>query len=98
MTLLAGATGIGYAVGSAVAGRLADVHGHTGCLRGHGGGRGIAAALLAAASQPLLRRVGHPERAARQAPTSAGLSTAPGRARRVVRPRPRRGSWGRMRP
>ncbi|WP_193612069.1 MFS transporter [Nocardioides lijunqiniae] len=29
MTLLAGATGIGYAVGSAVAGRLADADGHT---------------------------------------------------------------------
>jgi len=28
MTLLAGATGIGYAVGSALAGRLADLHGH----------------------------------------------------------------------
>ena len=32
MTLLAGATGIGYAVGSAVAGRLADAHGHTGAF------------------------------------------------------------------
>ena len=29
MTLLAGATGIGYAVGSSVAGRLADIGGHT---------------------------------------------------------------------
>ncbi len=29
MTLLAGATGIGYAVGAALAGRLADVNGHT---------------------------------------------------------------------
>jgi MFS family permease len=29
MTLLAGATGIGYAIGSAVAGRLADTAGHT---------------------------------------------------------------------
>ena len=29
MTLLAGATGIGYALGSAVAGRLADTHGHS---------------------------------------------------------------------
>lgn len=29
MTVLAGATGIGYAVGSTVAGRLADAHGHT---------------------------------------------------------------------
>jgi MFS family permease len=29
MTMLAGATGIGYAVGAALAGRLADVNGHT---------------------------------------------------------------------
>ena len=29
MTVLAGATGIGYALGSTVAGRLADAHGHT---------------------------------------------------------------------
>jgi MFS family permease len=32
MTLLAGATGIGYALGSSVAGRLADDHGHTGAF------------------------------------------------------------------
>lgn len=29
MTLLAGATGVGYAVGASIAGRLADHHGHT---------------------------------------------------------------------
>ena len=29
MTVLAGATGIGYALGSSIAGRLADAHGHT---------------------------------------------------------------------
>ena len=28
MTLLSGVTGLGYAVGSTVAGRLADAHGH----------------------------------------------------------------------
>ena len=32
MTLLAAATGLGYAVGSALAGRLADLHGHTGAF------------------------------------------------------------------
>ena len=32
MTLLAGATGIGYAVGSAVSGRLADAYGHPGAF------------------------------------------------------------------
>ena len=29
MTLLASATGLGYALGSSTAGRLADAHGHT---------------------------------------------------------------------
>ncbi|HSF97414.1 MAG TPA: MFS transporter [Ornithinibacter sp.] len=56
MTLLAGATGIGYAVGSATAGRLADVHGHPGAFAVTVGA-GVAAAALAAASQPVLRRL-----------------------------------------
>lgn len=60
MTLLAGATGIGYAVGSAVAGRLADVHGHPGAFAVTVTG-GVGAAVLAAASQPLLRRIGGPD-------------------------------------
>jgi MFS family permease len=57
MTLLAGATGIGYAVGSAVAGRLADTHGHPGAFAVTVTA-GVVAAVLAAASQPLLRRIG----------------------------------------
>jgi MFS family permease len=56
MTLLAGATGIGYAVGSASAGRLADLHGHSGAFAVTVGAA-LTAALLAAAGQPLLRRV-----------------------------------------
>ena len=56
VTLLAGATGIGYAVGSATAGRLADIHGHSGAFAVTVGA-GVAAAALAAASQPALRRV-----------------------------------------
>jgi MFS family permease len=60
MTLLAGATGIGYAVGSSVAGRLADVHGHPGAFAVTVTA-GIVAAVLAAASQPLLRRIGGPD-------------------------------------
>ena len=59
MTLLAGATGIGYAVGSAAAGRLADVHGHTGAFAVTVAAA-ASAAVLAAASQPLLRRLGGP--------------------------------------
>jgi MFS family permease len=60
MTLLAGATGIGYAVGSATAGRLADLHGHSGAFAVTVGA-GVAAAVLAAASQPVLRRLGGPD-------------------------------------
>jgi MFS family permease len=57
MTLLAGATGIGYATGSAVAGRLADVHGHPGAFAVTVGAA-VTAAALAAVSQPLLRHLG----------------------------------------
>ena len=60
MTLLAGATGIGYAVGSAVAGRLADIHGHEGAFSVTVGAS-VGALVLAAASQPLLRRIGGPD-------------------------------------
>jgi MFS family permease len=56
MTLLAGATGIGYAVGSALAGRLADVHGHPGAFAVTVTA-GVTAAVLTAGSQPLLRRI-----------------------------------------
>ncbi len=68
MTLLASVTGVGYALGSAVAGRLADVQGH------HGAfvvtvTAAVTAALLAALAQPVLRRVG--TRAAVPAGTAA---------------------------
>ena len=69
MTLLAGATGIGYAVGSAVAGRLADVHGHTGAFAVTVAAA-ASAAVLAAAAQPLLRRIGNPD-SLEAAPTPA---------------------------
>jgi len=61
MTLLAGATGLGYALGSAAAGRLADVHGHTGAFAVTVTAA-ASAALLAAACQPMLRRVGRTDR------------------------------------
>jgi MFS family permease len=70
MTLLAGATGIGYAVGSAVAGRLADAHGHTGAFAVTVAAAGCAA-VLAAAAQPLLRTIGNPDPAAVVAPAAA---------------------------
>lgn len=56
MTLLASVTGLGYALGSAVAGRLAD-------SAGHGAAFGVtvaacwSAALLALVAQPALRRL-----------------------------------------
>ncbi|MGO4343522.1 MFS transporter [Pedococcus sp. 2YAF34] len=62
MTLLAAATGLGYAVGSAVAGRLADSHGHTAAF-GVTVGAAAGALALSLAAQPLLRR----QRPAREA-------------------------------
>lgn len=59
MTLLAAVTGVGYALGSAVAGRLADVHGHLGAFSVTVTA-GALALLLALAGQPLLRRVPGP--------------------------------------
>jgi len=56
MTLLAAATGLGYALGSATAGRLADLHGHLGAFTVTVAAGGAALALSAAA-QPVLRGV-----------------------------------------
>jgi len=56
MTLLAAATGLGYALGSATAGRLADASGHTSAFAVTVAA-GAAALLLAAVAQPLLRGV-----------------------------------------
>jgi predicted MFS family arabinose efflux permease len=56
MTLLAAVTGVGYALGSAVAGQLADAHGHPGAFAVTVAA-GSLAALLALAAQPVLRRV-----------------------------------------
>ena len=72
MTLLAGATGIGYAVGSAAAGRLADLHGHTGAFAVTVAAA-ASAALLAAVSQPMLRGIGGPDRGT---PADAGSEGA----------------------
>lgn len=56
MTLLAAATGLGYALGSATAGRLADSSGHTAAFAVTVSA-GAAAFGLAAVAQPLLRSV-----------------------------------------
>ena len=52
MTLLAAATGLGYAVGSAVAGRLADAHGHLGAFSVTVVAGGPGRSLLAGGAQP----------------------------------------------
>jgi MFS family permease len=74
MTLLAGATGIGYALGAALAGRLADEHGHAGAF-GVTVGAAVVAAALAAASQPLLRRLGGPGAGELGAQPAGGATT-----------------------
>ncbi|TQJ48718.1 MFS transporter [Phycicoccus sp. SLBN-51] len=56
MTLLAAATGLGYALGSATAGRLADASGHAAAFAVTVSA-GAAALVLAAAAQRLLRSV-----------------------------------------
>ncbi|MCD6638557.1 MAG: MFS transporter [Nocardioides sp.] len=55
MTLLAAATGLGYALGSSLAGRLADLHGHTAAF-GVTVGATVAALLLASGLVLRLRR------------------------------------------
>ena len=54
MTVLAGATGMGYAVGSSVAGQLADASGHTAAF-GVTVTAGVLATALTLAAAPLLR-------------------------------------------
>ena len=54
MTLLAAATGLGYALGAATGGRMADAHGHTGAFAVTVAAGGTAL-LLSLAAQPLLR-------------------------------------------
>jgi MFS family permease len=53
MTLLAGATGVGYALGASVAGRLADDGGHTPAFAVTVGAAGVAVLLAAAANRVL---------------------------------------------
>lgn len=53
MTLLAGATGIGYAVGASIAGRLADDGGHTPAFAVTIGAAGVAVLLAGVANKAL---------------------------------------------
>lgn len=55
MTLLAGATGIGYAVGSTVAGRLADLHGHPAAFAVTVSATVLAVALATLGQRPVRR-------------------------------------------
>ena len=67
MTLLAAATGLGYAVGSALAGRLADDHGHTAAFAVTVSAA-AGALLLSLASQRLLAPPRHRARGAHRGP------------------------------
>jgi MFS family permease len=53
MTLLAGATGVGYAVGASIAGRLADDHGHTAAFAVTVSAAGLAVLLALTANKSL---------------------------------------------
>jgi MFS family permease len=53
MTLLAGATGIGYALGAALAGRLADVNGHTAAFAVTVAAAGLAVVVALASNRAL---------------------------------------------
>lgn len=76
MTVLAGATGIGYAIGSGVAGRLADAGGHT-----HAFAVTVTAAALAVAlASTFRRRLAAAHAAAQPVPDHRPLMRAPGAA------------------
>ena len=53
MTLLAGATGVGYALGASIAGRLADDHGHTAAVAATVSAAGLAVLLAVTANRGL---------------------------------------------
>ncbi len=53
MTLLAGATGVGYAAGASFAGRLADDHGHTAAFAVTISAAGLAVLLAVTANRAL---------------------------------------------
>jgi MFS family permease len=57
MTMLAGATGIGYALGAAIAGRLADAHGHTAAFAVTVSAAAMAVVISLAANRSLKRAV-----------------------------------------
>ncbi|MRJ75088.1 MFS transporter [Aeromicrobium sp. SMF47] len=57
MTMLAGATGIGYALGAAVAGRLADEHGHTAAFAVTVAAAGLAVVISLTSNKALRQAV-----------------------------------------
>ncbi|WP_028642824.1 MFS transporter [Nocardioides sp. URHA0020] len=73
MTLLASATGIGYALGSTVAGRLADDHGHTAAFAVTLTAMGLAVVLVSLSQGRLRRALAE----ARSAGAAAERSPAP---------------------
>jgi len=70
MTLLASATGIGYALGSTVAGRLADHHGYTAAFGVTVTAMGLAFALVSLSQRRLRRALGEARPPAEVGPRS----------------------------
>ena len=62
MTLLASATGLGYASGSSIAGRLADGHGYTAAFAVTVGAMALAAVLVVTSQRRLHRALATGER------------------------------------
>jgi predicted MFS family arabinose efflux permease len=64
MTVLASATGLGYAVGSSVAGRLADRHGYTAAFAVTVSAMALAVVLVSVSQRRLRRELATPVPAA----------------------------------
>ena len=78
MTVLASATGVGYALGSSIAGRLADAHGHTAAFAVTVAAT-VLAVVLAASQQRRLRRAAGPRTPVEPEPARAEVGAmAPG--------------------
>ena len=78
ITVLASATGVGYALGSSIAGRLADAHGHTAAFAVTVAAT-VFAVVLAGSQQRRLRRAAGPRTPVEPEPARAEVGAmAPG--------------------
>lgn len=74
MTLLASATGIGYASGSSVAGRLADEHGHTAAFAVTVSAMAVAVVLAVSSQRRLRRALAVPAVRAEEQPEASAIT------------------------